>query len=258
MPVDYHTVLGVSPSASEKEIKQAYRKLAMQYHPDKNKNQNANEQFLLIQKAYEKLTSSEDLEADTNYSTDEPQAAYSYAPSPQPKSNRFETLKIYGGLVAFLCTTTLIGLALYSWGTNYKMSQAWEAYQNKNYSQAKMHLTHVLESDSNYADANMLMTKILVEEKSALSLIFALAVTETEENHVPALTCLALSYLISRDIASAESALYQALEVNQHYDSANMLLGYLLYEKQQIQDAQKYLDRVQNKENYVGLMEYFY
>jgi DnaJ-related protein SCJ1 len=33
---DYYQVLGVAKSASEREIKRAYRKLSMQYHPDKN------------------------------------------------------------------------------------------------------------------------------------------------------------------------------------------------------------------------------
>lgn len=51
---DYYKVLGVPRSASEDDIKKAYRKLAMQYHPDRNpgKEEWANEKFKAINEAY--------------------------------------------------------------------------------------------------------------------------------------------------------------------------------------------------------------
>lgn len=53
---DYYEVLGVSKSASEEEIKQAYRKLALKYHPDRNKgNPEAEEKFKEATEAYEVL-----------------------------------------------------------------------------------------------------------------------------------------------------------------------------------------------------------
>ena len=49
---DYYEVLGVSKTASEAELKSAFRKLAKQYHPDINKEANAEEKFKEIQEAY--------------------------------------------------------------------------------------------------------------------------------------------------------------------------------------------------------------
>lgn len=51
---DYYKILGVPRNASEQDIKKAYRKLAMQYHPDRNpgKEEWANEKFKEINEAY--------------------------------------------------------------------------------------------------------------------------------------------------------------------------------------------------------------
>ncbi|CAL5375650.1 unnamed protein product [Camellia sinensis] len=53
---DYYSTLGVSRSASGKEIKAAYRRLARQYHPDVNKQPGATEKFKEISAAYEVLS----------------------------------------------------------------------------------------------------------------------------------------------------------------------------------------------------------
>ncbi len=49
---NYYDVLGVSKSATQQEIKSAYRKLALQWHPDKNKSPEANDTFKEISLAY--------------------------------------------------------------------------------------------------------------------------------------------------------------------------------------------------------------
>lgn len=55
----YH-VLGVNPSASDEEIKRAYRKLARRHHPDLNNNSKASEaRFKELAEAYEVLADSE-------------------------------------------------------------------------------------------------------------------------------------------------------------------------------------------------------
>jgi len=57
---DYYQVLGVGKTASEKEIKQAYRKLALKYHPDRNQgDKQAEEKFKEINEAYQVLSDAE-------------------------------------------------------------------------------------------------------------------------------------------------------------------------------------------------------
>ena len=53
---DYYEVLGVAKSASADEIKSAYRKLALKYHPDRNKQAGAEEKFKEINEAYQVLS----------------------------------------------------------------------------------------------------------------------------------------------------------------------------------------------------------
>jgi len=56
---DYYDILGVAKSATEKELKKAYRKLALKYHPDKNPdNKAAEDKFKEAAEAYEVLTDS--------------------------------------------------------------------------------------------------------------------------------------------------------------------------------------------------------
>jgi curved DNA-binding protein len=60
MAKDYYAVLGVDKTASAQEIKKAYRKLAVQYHPDKNPgDKQAEERFKEISEAYAVLSDSE-------------------------------------------------------------------------------------------------------------------------------------------------------------------------------------------------------
>ncbi|MGL6125139.1 MAG: DnaJ C-terminal domain-containing protein [Metamycoplasmataceae bacterium] len=56
---DYYEILGVSKTADAKEIKKAYRQLAMKYHPDKNSSKDAEEKFKEINEAHECLSDTE-------------------------------------------------------------------------------------------------------------------------------------------------------------------------------------------------------
>ena len=65
---DYYKILGVDRKASERDIKQAYRKLARQYHPDVNPgDKSAEEKFKQINEAYEVLSDKENRQKYDKY-----------------------------------------------------------------------------------------------------------------------------------------------------------------------------------------------
>ena len=70
---DYYEVLGVAKDANEDEIKKAYRKLAFQYHPDRNPDdQEAEEKFKEAAEAYDVLRDPERRSNYDRYGTADP------------------------------------------------------------------------------------------------------------------------------------------------------------------------------------------
>ncbi|BGI51216.1 MAG: molecular chaperone DnaJ [Arsenophonus endosymbiont of Ceratovacuna japonica] len=66
--IDYYQILGVSKTSDEKDIKKAYKRLAMKYHPDRNQgNKEAEIKFKEIKEAYEILTNSQKRAAYDQY-----------------------------------------------------------------------------------------------------------------------------------------------------------------------------------------------
>ncbi len=64
---DFYEILGINKSASEADVKSAYRKMALKYHPDRNKEPNAEEHFKEINEAYEVLSNQQKRDAYDQY-----------------------------------------------------------------------------------------------------------------------------------------------------------------------------------------------
>ena len=75
---DYYDVLGVSKSASKDELKKAYRKLAMKYHPDRNPDdEKASEKFKELSEAYEILSDDQKRQTYDNFGHDGVNSSFS-------------------------------------------------------------------------------------------------------------------------------------------------------------------------------------
>ena len=106
MGKDYYKILGIAKGASDDDIKKAYRKLALKYHPDKNKDPGAEEKFKEVAEAYEILSDAKKREIFDKYGEEglkaggsspgpgsSPGAGFTYTWSGDPN----ETFKMFFG-----------------------------------------------------------------------------------------------------------------------------------------------------------------
>jgi DnaJ-class molecular chaperone len=79
---DYYKILGVTKDSNQIQIRKAFRKLALQYHPDKNKNSEESKQkFMEIVKAYEILSDKKSRERyDSNIVNDKNIQRFNWTP----------------------------------------------------------------------------------------------------------------------------------------------------------------------------------
>lgn len=73
---DYYEVLGVNKNASEEDVKKAYRKLARQYHPDVNKEADAEAKFKEVKEAYDTLSDSQKRARYDQFGHEDPTAGF--------------------------------------------------------------------------------------------------------------------------------------------------------------------------------------
>ncbi|HKO39630.1 MAG TPA: J domain-containing protein [Nitrososphaeraceae archaeon] len=79
---DYYKILGITKESNQTQIRKAFRKLALQYHPDKNKNSEESKQkFMEIVKAYEILSDEKSRERyDSNTISDKNIQGFNWTP----------------------------------------------------------------------------------------------------------------------------------------------------------------------------------
>lgn len=105
---DYYEVLGVARSASFDEIKRQYRKLALEYHPDRNPDAAAGEQFRVITEAYECLSNPEKRAVYDKTLNEVLNSFVTFQNRPQPPANQPSS---WGEVLGKIL---LVGLAAYA------------------------------------------------------------------------------------------------------------------------------------------------
>jgi curved DNA-binding protein CbpA len=194
--VNYYEILGVSMSATLQEIKVAYKKMAIIFHPDKNpNNKNADEKFKLINEAYQTLSKPQKASVyrqkldyhlfqqknqakpnSRNYETFQTQRAtsglpeidfsnlgkYYYEPITTPRKKNFFNHYFLGiclfVIIGSVCL--LLGIFMNKFAAQNCYEKAQFCYQNNDYIPALQQLNQALEFDNRFAEAYLLRGEI--------------------------------------------------------------------------------------------------
>lgn len=186
---DYYKILEVKPSASMEEIKLAYRKLAKQYHPDRNQgNPAAEEKFKQITEAYEMLSNTSkraiyDFSSDgiyaqpwvNTYTYQDENDTFTYKnkkkrhpfQGKQKKglfgiTNKVVRVFVLSAIIILIGVAGLLGIRIYA---NYQFNTGLKQYEAKQYILALQNIEQSLDLfGSKNPQAYLLVSKILIDE----------------------------------------------------------------------------------------------
>lgn len=97
---DFYERLGVARSASEEEIKKAYKKMAVEWHPDRNKSPDTETQFKAVSEAYKTLS---DIRKKVLYDMFHPPTIKYEAPKPKTPTDHVYRAREEGFEVCTVC-----------------------------------------------------------------------------------------------------------------------------------------------------------
>lgn len=101
MGKNYYKILGINRTANDDEIKKAYKRMALKYHPDKNDHPQAAEHFQEVAAAFEILSNKEKREVYDNYGEEGLKYGTSQENGAQPSSDMVPFMCAVGGTVLF-------------------------------------------------------------------------------------------------------------------------------------------------------------
>lgn len=101
MGKNYYNILGINRTANDDEIKKAYKRMALKYHPDKNDHPQAAEHFQEVAAAFEILSNKEKREVYDNYGEEGLKYGIPQENVVQPSSDMVPFMCAVGGTVLF-------------------------------------------------------------------------------------------------------------------------------------------------------------
>jgi len=170
LDLDYYKILGVDKNASNDEIKKAYKKLAIKYHPDKNDNDElSTEVFKKVKNAYETLSNPTTKVAYDNkqayYQTPNNQSSKKTHNTSVPLKNKGISNKKASLLaISFVFILATIVLILYplanKWASNDKFKTAEKLALQENWPEAYVYTSEAIEQWDENGKAYLLRAKI--------------------------------------------------------------------------------------------------